>query len=164
MTIDDEALSAFTENLESARQLAQRLSSSIARLKNVFPLSSEVINGIDEATHESLDAFVKRFEQLQDIIEGRLFRGIAFLEQEDVTRLSRRDLTMLMEKLGAIGSADDWSRLSLLRIKRAHEYPMDARKQAERLNEAFASAGSLVESLPKLCEYVASKGFASPAP
>ncbi|MGH8603530.1 MAG: hypothetical protein ACREXR_12385 [Gammaproteobacteria bacterium] len=100
---------------------------------------------------------------MQDIIEGRLFRGIAYLEQEDVTRLSRRDLTMLMEKLGAIGSADNWSRLSLLRNKLAHEYPMDAGKQAERLNEAFISAGSLVESLTKLCEYVASKGFASPA-
>ncbi|MGH6636220.1 MAG: hypothetical protein ACRED0_08860 [Gammaproteobacteria bacterium] len=161
MNIDDEALNAFTENLESARQVAQRLSSSIARLKGVFPLSSDVINDMDEAAQESLDAFVKRFEQLQDIIEGRLFRAIAYLEQEDVTRLSRRDLTMLMEKLGAIGSADSWSRLSLLRNKLAHEYPMDAAKQTERLNEAYVSAASLVESLTKLCEYVVSKGFGS---
>ena len=59
MTIGDQALSAFTESLESARQVAQRLSSSIARLKSVFPLSSDVINDIDEATQESLPKFTK---------------------------------------------------------------------------------------------------------
>lgn len=80
-----------------------------------------------------------RFEQLQDTIEGTLFRGIAYLEQEDVTRLSRRDLTMRMEKLGAIGSADSWSRLSLLR----NEYLNDAEKQAARPNQTYTSAEAL---------------------
>lgn len=147
----------FTENLRSAELVAQRLSLSMKKLAQLFPISADRINHLDGDTQESLDAFVKRFEQLQDIVESRLFRGIAFLEQEDVGAMSKRDVTILMEKLGAVRSADEWSMLSILRNKLAHEYPDDPEMQSSRLNEAYASSSLLIDSVAVLKQYVLSK-------
>ena len=106
----------FTENLRSAERVAARLSRSVRKLVPVMPIGAAEIDGLDEGTQESVDAFIKRFEQLQDIVENRLFRGIALLEQEDVYGKSKRDLTLLMEKFGVVKSADKWMLLMVLPI------------------------------------------------
>jgi hypothetical protein len=111
----------FVENLQSAERVASRLSRSTQKLAPVMLISAADIDRLDDNIQEAIDAFIKRFEQLQDIIENRLFRGIALLEQEDIYGQSKRDLTLLMEKFGIVESADQWSLLSLLRNKLAHE-------------------------------------------
>ena len=149
----------FAENLRSVELIAQRLSLSVEKLARLFPISPDRIDQLDVDTQESLDAFVKRFEQLQDTVESKLFRGIALLEQEDMAAMSKRDLTILMEKLGAVQSADEWSMLSILRNKLAHEYPYDPETQSSRLNEAHKSASLLINSVASLKKFVRSKNL-----
>lgn len=146
-------------NLLAAERVAERLGRSVHRISGEFPLTGQGLGSLDEEQLESIDAFIKRFEQLQDAIASRLFRGIAIAEQEDVTMLSRRDLALLMEKLRVIPSADEWSRLSILRNQLAHEYPDEPEKQAERLNEAFSAALKLIALTSRIREYADSKGF-----
>lgn len=157
MTSDPSTEEIFIENLRSAERIGGRLFQSTQKLSLVMPISAAEIDRLDDNTQESVDAFIKRFEQLQDIIENRLFRGIALLEQEDVYGKSKRDLTLLMEKFGIIESADKWSLLSMLRNKLAHEYPGDSVKQVERINEAYNSAQTLIEVLSRLKQYVIAK-------
>lgn len=149
----------FLENLKSAEMVAQRLSRSLKRVAHLFPISEETLGKLDENSQESLDAFIKRFEQLQDTVENRLFRGVAILEQENVAEMSKRDMTILMEKLGVVDSADQWSLLAILRNKLAHEYPGDHAAQAGRLNEAFDLAMCLIDSVASIRRYVESKGL-----
>ena len=150
----------FAHNFASARRVADRLTVSVQRLDAFFPISAAVMDRLGEDTQERIDAFIKRFEQLQDIIENRLFRGLAVLEGEDLSAKSKRDLILLMEKFGILTSADDWLGLSILRNKLAHEYPGDAAKQAERLNEAFASVGELTAVLTRIEGHVLKKNLA----
>jgi hypothetical protein len=161
MKADPGTQAIFIGNLRAAERAAGRLASSTHKVVGLFPLSGEALNRLGEDPLESLDAFMKRFEQLQDLIENKLFRGVAYLEQEDISRLSKRDLTVLMEKLGVIESADQWSLLSILRNKLAHEYPGMPVIQASRLNEAFEWSPYLSSCVDVINRYVSSKRLLS---
>lgn len=76
-----------------------------------------------------------------------MFRGLAVLEGEDLAEKSKRDITLLMEKLGVIGRADGWTACSILRNKLTHDYPASAAQRAERINSALAATPSLFDVL-----------------
>lgn len=136
-----------------------RLAASIEKLRAFIPLSADDIDRLPEDRQESLDAFLKRFEQLVDIIDNRLFRGLALLEQEDISDKSKRDLTLLMEKWGVLTNADAWSGCSILRNRLAHDYPAAPKQQAERVNAAHAAATLLLQTLDGIAERVRSRGL-----
>jgi hypothetical protein len=73
------------------------------------------------------------------MIQDQLFRGIAYVEQEDISDKSNRDKTLLMEKLGAIKSADAFGTAAVLRNKFSHHYPEEIDSRIERLNLADRS-------------------------
>lgn len=71
------------------------------------------------------------------MIQEQLFRGIAFLEQEDISDKSNRDKTLLMEKLGAIQSA----------------------ASLEKLNLVMEEARFVLKCFDEITAYLARKGF-----
>ncbi|HKJ87791.1 MAG TPA: hypothetical protein VKA48_04715 [Gammaproteobacteria bacterium] len=112
------------KKLAAAELGANRLAHSLDRLSGGLPIeASRLATQDDGDLIEAIDAFIKRFEQLQDLLANRLFRGIALFEQEEVSNLSRRDPALLMEKLGVIPSAEEWARLAILRNQLTQEYP-----------------------------------------
>jgi hypothetical protein len=145
------------ENLEAARRTASRLRRSLTKVAALAPFTARVIEGLDPDQQETVDAFLKRFEQLADLVGVTLFKGVAILEQEDVGRLSRRDLADLMAKLGAILSAEEWSRVAVLRNRLAHGYPSDAVRQASRVQETVGLAPVALAALDVLERYLAAK-------
>ena len=84
----------------------------------------------------AVDALFHRYTSLISVMQDRLFRSIAVVEQEDVDRISRRDLTELMEKLGALSDAARFSESAIARNILAHTYLSHVDDRAERLNEA----------------------------
>lgn len=150
-----EALRLLQENLDGAQRTAIRLRRSLAKVSSLSPFTAQVVAGFDPDQQDTVDAFLKRFEQLADTLGLTLFKGVAILEQEDVARLSRRDLSDLMEKLGAIASADDWGRVTVLRNRLAHGYPADPARQASRLQEALDLTPVALAALDALSAYVA---------
>ena len=120
-----ESLRLLPENLEGAHRTAARLGRSLGKVTARSPFTAQMVAGLDPDQQDTVDAFLKRFEQLADLVGLALFKGLAILEQEDVAHLSRRDLADLMEKLGIIPSAEDWSRVAVLRNRLAHGYPND---------------------------------------
>lgn len=146
--------------MAAAHAVARRLTTSKRRLSGVLPINAEQqLEHLSEEQQEAIDAFLKRFENLQDIIEGRLFRGLLILEHEDLHGRSSRDIANLLEKLGALGSATHWRGLTILRNKLAHEYPTQPDRQAARLNEAYAAIDELIGIYNRLQAYVAAKGL-----
>lgn len=155
----DAVAELLAQNLAAAELVGARLARSLTRLERLFPLAAPRLAQLDEQAVESIDAFIKRFEQLQDIIASRIFRGIAILEQEEVAHLSKRDLTLLMEKLGVLPSADEWTRLAIARNQLAHDYPDQPQRQAAHLNGAFAAAPALLRTLEQAGGYARRKGL-----
>ena len=143
--------------LRQAEHVATRLERSVSRLAALFPISAQRLPQLAEEEEDGLDAFLKRFEQLTDLLQTRLFRTVLALEGEEVAVLSRRDAAFLLERLGALASADEWAKLVLLRNVLSHEYPEEEERQVDRLNLAFALSTRLLATLAALKDHVRRK-------
>lgn len=137
MTVTDELRKLLTAQLRALTVVARRLTATRRRAARLFPLTASAVGQLDERTIESLDAMVKRFEQLQNGLQDQLFRTLALIEGEDLRDRTRRDVAELMERIGVLASAADWAELAILRNRLAHAYPTDKRRQARVLNDTF---------------------------
>jgi hypothetical protein len=148
-------------NLEACRQRTEKLIYSMAKTAHLFPVTLEQLTAFSDDQEESIDAFILRYSQCVTMIQEQLFRGIAFLEQEDISDKSNRDKTLLMEKLGAIKSAEAFGTAAMLRNKFSHNYPEDSALRIERLNLIVEEAKFVVASFAEVNSYLHRKGFAS---
>ncbi|MBF0305998.1 MAG: hypothetical protein HQL41_10175 [Alphaproteobacteria bacterium] len=139
----------FAEHLAQARRLAARLEKSLARMAPMLPLTDAALDALDDSADDALDAFLKRWDQLADLIENRLFRGLASLEGEDLTDMSKRDIAMLMERWGVLDGAAAWTARSIPRERRAHD-----------VNQAHAGSTLLLNTLRGVEARVRSRGLA----
>lgn len=93
------------------------------------------------------------------MIQENVFRGIILLEQEDVSEKSNREKSLLMEKFGAIKSADDFSTAVKLRNKLAHHYPEERKEQIDKINLLAKETKFIIELFDHLVEYATKKDF-----
>ena len=152
MTPEEAAL--VGEALRAADGCARRLRRSQRTLAPWFPLTARAIEGTSPEAEDDLDAFMKRFEQLVSTVQDELFKAIALLGGEDIRSLARREVTELMERLGALPSASRFRTLVAIRNRIAHVYPDRPERQAENLNEAFAAIGDLLAACEHACRYL----------
>ena len=83
------------------------------------------------------DQFITRFSKLQDTMEMKLFPAVLELTRESGELSAFIDKLNRLEKIGAIGSAQQWLTLREMRNQFAHDYPEDPEIQASLLNRAF---------------------------
>ncbi|HET6518787.1 MAG TPA: hypothetical protein VFG47_03090 [Geminicoccaceae bacterium] len=150
----------FRDNFAAAHAGAERLARSLERLAPQFPIGADQVAQLDLEQEDALDALLHRFTNLLALIQDRLFRGVALLEQEVLAGRSKRDLCNLMERFGVVPSAERFSTIAELRNKLAHDYPNDPAKQAERLNDAYNAASELLRILDRIREHVTAKRLA----
>jgi len=93
------------------------------------------------------------------MIQDQIFRGIAYVEQEDLQGKSNRDKSLLMEKLGVIRSADEFGTAAVLRNKFSRHYPEDSLEQIERLNLLVKEAYFAFETFGGILTFLRCKGF-----
>ncbi len=144
-------------SMESCRQRIQKLRYSMQKNAGLFPLSAAALAALDDAQEESIDALILRYSQCVSMMQEQLFRGIAYLEQEDISDKSNRDKTLLMEKLGAIKSAEDFGTAAMLRNKFSHHYPEETTDRMERLNLVMQEAEFVVTCFGEISSYLAHK-------
>jgi hypothetical protein len=150
----DEIQEAVSETLVATGYLAAHLGRLTVRLKDIFPLTREQIERWDDQERETLHAFLRMFEQLQDIMTRRIFRGILMLQNEDATALSARNMFRRLEKLGAIDSADAWIEVNKTRNALVHEYPLDFAQLATLSNDAWSVTQTLLAETARATEYL----------
>ena len=152
MTPEETAL--VDQALRAAEGCARRLRRSQRKLAPLFPLTAQAIEGTSPEAEDDLDAFMKRFEQLVSTVQDELFKAIALLGGEDTRNLARREVTELMERLGALPSAARFRTLVAIRNRIARVYPDRPERQASNLNEAFAAIGDLLAACERACHYL----------
>lgn len=103
---------------------------------------------------------MKRFEQMVATLQDQAFKAIAIAEAEDLSGRSRRDVTELMERLGAIDSAARFRELAVLRNRLAHVYPEDPARQASNLNAASVGTNDLLNATKRLRDFARSRPWA----
>ncbi len=122
------------ENINACQQRIEKLTYSLNKNRPLFPLTITSVAHLSDEQEESIDALILRYSQIVAMIQDQIFRGIAYIEQEDLSNKSNRDKVLLMEKLGAIRSADEFGTAAILRNKFAHHYPEATTDRIVRLN------------------------------
>lgn len=150
MTAEADLLAA---TCDAAHRVAARLSTSIASLSGVLPINGDDIDALDDTRQMQVDAFLKRWEQLQDALSNRMIRAIFAVTGEATQGLSARDAFERAESLKALGDAARFTEIARLRNRLTHEYPMDDGRRAARLNAAWALAPVLIDEHDRLSAY-----------
>lgn len=158
---DDEAR-LLKENLSSCRERIESLKYSLNKNLPIFPLNLETLSRLSAEQKEAIDALILRYSQCVSMIQDQLFRSISIAEQEDISAKSNRDKSLLMEKLGALKSADDFSVAIVLRNKFAHHYPEEGRKQLDRLNLLIKESRFVIDVFDNITRYLADKRLLMP--
>jgi len=108
---------------------------------------------MDDETVADVDQLLFRYNKLQDAMGQRLFPAILMLGgdwSEDQTFLDKLDL---LEKLGAISSAEQWNELRAIRNKLTHEYPDAPELNAANLNRVVDSIEALRATLDQAADF-----------
>jgi hypothetical protein len=146
-------------NVEACRQRIAKLIYSVNKNRGIFPLDIGTVTTLTDEQEESIDALILRYAQTVSMIQDHIFRGIAYAEQEDLSDKSNRDKGLLMEKLGAIRSADEFGTAAILRNKFSHHYPEDAEQRIDRLNLVVQEADFVIDTFQGIIAFMKRKGY-----
>lgn len=152
-------LEILRTNMAACGQRIQKLGYSLNKSRVLFPMTRERIESLSDDQEESIDALILRYSQCVSMIQDQVFRGIAYVEQEDISDKSNRDKSLLMEKLGAIKSADDFGSAAVLRNKFSHYYPEEVDLRIERLNLIVEEAEFVIATFGDIARFLQRKGF-----
>ena len=123
-----------------------------------MPVDVSAFVALDRVRRTAARALIKAVEQQQDVI-ARLFRTLLIAEGYDVSGMTGRDIGNVMEKIGGLDDAYAWSDLAKLRIRLAHEYPVSASAQFERVREAAGSVPKLRTIIDDVAAFAGRKGY-----
>lgn len=151
-------LEMLLKNVEACGQRIEKLAYSLNKNRALFPLTVDGLARLSGEQEESIDALILRYSQSVAMIQDQIFRGIAYAEQEDVSDKSNRDTALLMEKLGAIRSANELGTAAVLRNKFAHHYPESVARRIERLNLVVQEAEFVIALFGELLAFMRRKG------
>ncbi|TVQ73823.1 MAG: hypothetical protein EA373_00745 [Oceanospirillales bacterium] len=155
--MNSNARKLLRSNLLACEQRVLKLQYSLNKVTDLFPLTLTTISALNDEQEESIDALILRYSQSVAMIQDHIFRGIALVEQEDISDKSNRDKALLMEKLGAINSAELFGTATLLRNKFAHHYPEETAERLERLNLVIAESEYVISTFNQIKEYLHKK-------
>jgi len=157
--MSDSELLMLKKNFSACSERLGSLIFSMEKMAYLFPLSLDRLGDITEEQKESIDAYIFRYTQCVSMMQDHIFKGIAIAEQEDLSDKSNRDKSLLMEKLGAIESADSFGSATVLRNKFAHVYPEESKEQLEKLNLLPVKSEFVVDAFNHLVFYAVKKGL-----
>ena len=139
MSPAESAVESLHSSLTDAHQAAVDVATAAGVLVADYVVTPTEYAGLGTEKLFAVDALFHRYMSLVSVMQDRLFRSIAVVEQEEVDRISRRDLTELMAKLGALSDAARFSESAIARKILAHTYLSHVDDRAERLNESRAT-------------------------
>lgn len=133
--------------LDVCKRHAARLAWAMSTLRSRFPLSANGIRELDDTELAVLNQFTTRFAKLQDAMGAKLFPAVLELTKEQGEFAAFIDKLNLLEKIGAIPSAERWLLLREMRNQFSHDYPDDPAIQSAILNKAYNLADDLLAVL-----------------
>jgi hypothetical protein len=158
----DNKLSAILKSkIEVTAAVADRLAFSVLKVSklNLNSLTIDRLTALSDDDMEVIDAYLFRYGSLISNIQDSVFKSIGDMEEEPVSTMSNRDKTNLMERIGALPSADKFSNLAILRNKLMHDYPEEMQKHLERINFITDEAPGLIEIFLGIINYAEKFGI-----
>lgn len=112
------------------------LKHALEAVRRSLPMSAPSLKTLDDEAVQDWDQLILRFTKLQDTMGARLFPATLDVLQESYEDRPMIDKLHRLEKLGYLGSVEQWYELRVIRNRFAHDYPEDDALKAAYLNEA----------------------------
>jgi hypothetical protein len=116
-------------------------------IRTFLPLTEKTYTNLSDEQIQDVDQFILRYTKLQDTMGSRLFPAILGYLTEQFEDRPMLDKLNRLEKLGFIGSVEQWQMVRNIRNKFAHDYHDDPNKNAAHLNFALESVNILYAML-----------------
>lgn len=141
----------LTDVFAALKTMQERLEWSLHDDAHLFPVAASSVR--DRRTAESLDAFLKRFEQTTDHILRRLFPALVAAAEIEYLVRPLLDVLDQLHRLGVIDDPATWVRMIDLRNRLVHDYALDAALLAGELNAAWGAAPMLIVQIATARRY-----------
>ena len=126
---------------------------------DLLPMSAAGMQDMPRERLVQIDAFLKQFENAQDIVQRRLFRAVLMAEGESIRGQPVAEIADQLQARGALSSAAEWKALAEPRNRLIHDYPLDPDIQASRINAVADAVPVLVDTVDAVKRYVDRQGL-----
>ena len=158
MTLAGEERALARDYCAAAADLLAQVERVVVHLTPIMPLDAISFNRLTEDEGYRLLAFLKRFEELQDLAQRKLFRLVLLVDGLDSRDFSAAELVRYVDRAGIV-VAEPWLTATSVRNTLVHDYPLNAVQQAGRANAAWNALPVLREGTVSALDYL-EKGLA----
>ncbi len=151
----------FTQAWQQCERHLHHLCHALAAIRPSLPMSAGKLAALDDESVQDWDQLILRFTKLQDTMGAGLFAAALEVLQEPYEDRPMLDKLNRLEKLGYLGSVEQWQALRAIRNRFAHDYPQDDALKAAYLNEAAEAVSTLADLLARFAN-LAPKGSETP--
>lgn len=141
-------------DIKVAQRHMHYLNYSTSKIKTLFPISSDDIEGLDDEAVRGIDSMTSRFERLQDFMGRKLLNLCLERMDEPHETLPLMDKLHLLEKYKIIQSANLWKEFRKIRNYISHEYPLNPQEVADNLNWVYKNITPLLKDLESLIKKI----------
>ena len=154
-----EEIALLTEYLASGARIHAGFQQSAAIAAAFLPVTVDNIDRLSPSDETAVLAFIKRFEQFEDLL-GRTLKAISkIMEHGKIERLTSRDVAHRAWALGILTDERSWSDAVRSRNALAHEYPLDPAKRAAQLNNAWNARETLTTTWASILKFIKVEGL-----
>lgn len=158
MTLDTKAQARLQFLVRVVGKESRHLATTDQRLfKSLFTRDVALRLEADPDLAERVEAFVGRFGRLQDTVGDKLLPALLAALGEHVG--AAMDNLDRAERLGLIGSADDWLAMRNLRNQMVHEYVEDPDVLSSALQSGHDFVASMIEAANRMTTEVQRRGW-----
>jgi len=119
-----------------------------------LPIQAQKLAELDDEQVQDWDQFILRFTKLQDALGAQLYPALLAHLQEAYEDRPMLDKLNRLEKLGFLGSVEQWQSLRVIRNRLTHDYPTDDALKAAYLNDAVNAVAVLRDLLDRVAQAV----------
>jgi hypothetical protein len=127
---------------------------ALSALAPHLPIQAQKLAELDDEQVQDWDQFILRFTKLQDALGAQLYPALLAFLQEAYEDRPMLDKLNRLEKLGFLGSVEQWQSLRVIRNRLTHDYPTDDALKAAYLNDAVDAVAVLGDLLDRVAQAV----------
>ena len=158
MTAEEE-VALLTEYLESGARIHAGFNQTVELAAAFLPVTADGIDALSVRDETTVLAFLKRFEQFEDLL-GHALKAISkIMEHGKIERLTSRDVAHRAWALGILSDEKIWSDAVRTRNALAHEYPINPEKRASQVNNAWKARGTLNDTWAAILRFIETEGL-----
>ncbi|MBV9843397.1 MAG: hypothetical protein JOY99_17980 [Sphingomonadaceae bacterium] len=156
---EEEEQRLLAEYLATCARLHRGFEETSGVIAPLMPMSPDRIDALPIDAETSKLAYLKRFEQFEDILQRTLEAISRIMEHGKIERMTSVDVTRRAYALGILDNEKIWANAVRVRNALAHEYPLNPEKRTSQVNQAWEGRETLNTTWASIQRFVQQEGL-----